>query len=316
MQRKMLLFTVLALAAILVAGCADLGPQATPVPPTKTPKPTFTATPDWTPTPVVFATATPEPPTATPEPEFTATPEATPTETPNPTARLTANQAVNVRSGPGTNYTTIGSLSAGQTFEITGKNPAGDWLEFQFDGRQGWVKSSLVTVSGDMNTVQVAQNIPAPPTARPTARPQPTSPPAQPTAVPVAQYPWSYVSGSAQGAPQCGVVHFDGQVQYKNGSPQNGVCIYLDYYGPRTIKFSGGGGAGDGNWSFAPCGSEACNGPIKIYVVECPANVPGAGLTLEGGSPPAPKSDVFSVTITDKCQQGQWTNIVFRNTQQ
>lgn len=236
MQRKMLLFTVLALAAILVAGCADLGPQATPVPPTKTPKPTFTATPDWTPTPVVFATATPEPPTATPEPEFTATPEATPTETPNPTARLTANQAVNVRSGPGTNYTTIGSLSAGQTFEITGKNPAGDWLEFQFDGRQGWVKSSLVTVSGDMNTVQVAQNIPAAPTARPTARPQATATPA-PTAAPAKRYEFNIALVQAC-EPQAAGNWFSGTV-YKNGTAYNGARVVFSY-------------AADGPWVTEP----------------------------------------------------------------
>ena len=176
MQRKMFLFIVLALAAALMAGCAQIGPQATPVPPTKTPKPTFTSTPDWTPTPLVFPTATPLPPTATPE--ATATPEVPPTETPNPTARLSASQAVNVRSGPGTNYAAIGKLAVGQSYEITGKNQAGDWLQFQFDGQQGWAISNLVTISGDLNTVQVAQNIPAAPparpVARPTARPQPT----------------------------------------------------------------------------------------------------------------------------------------------
>ena len=122
--------------------------------------------------------------------------------------------------------------------------------------------------------------------------------------------------GAIRGAPQCGIVHFDGQVQYKNGTPQNGVCIYLDYYGPRTIKFSGGGGSGDGNWSFSPCGPGDCKGPFEIYVVECPGDVPGAGLTLEGGSPPAPRSNKFTATVSDKCQEGQWTNIIFKNTRE
>ncbi len=228
MQRKMSLFIALTLAATLVAGCAQLGPQATPVPPTKTPKPTFTATPDWTPTPVVFATATPEPPTPTPEPEFTATPEVPPTETPNPTARLSASQAVNVRSGPGTNYAAIGKLAVGQSYEITGKNQGGDWLQFQFDGRQGWVLSSLVTTSGDLNSVQVAQNIPAAPvqpTARPRATAAPTAVPA--TAVPARRYEFN-VALVQSCEPQAAGNWFSGTV-YKNGSAYNGARVVFSY---------------------------------------------------------------------------------------
>jgi hypothetical protein len=93
-------------------------------------------------------------------------------------SRLTANATVNVRSGPGTNYARIGQLKAGQSFDITGKNPAGDWWQFDFNGRSGWVLKELVRASGG-ERVQVAANIAPPPTAaprptaRPTARPQP-----------------------------------------------------------------------------------------------------------------------------------------------
>jgi uncharacterized protein YraI len=331
MRPKSLLLAALILVVAGASGCTSIGPQPTPVAPTKTPKPTFTPTPDWTPTPVVFATAapveaaTPAQPDATAESDATVTPAAEPpTATPNTVARLTATQTVNVRRGPGTNYPVIGRLDAGQAYPVTGKNARGDWYQFDLNGQPGWVIANLVSISSDPTAIQVAQNIPAVPTARPTARPQPrpTSPPApapqpQPAPQPAEpQYPWMYQSGSARGAPQCGTVHFDGQVQYRNGTPQNGVCIYLDYYGPRTIKFSGGGGSGDGNWSFSPCGPGDCKGPFEIYVVECPANVPGAGLTLEGGSPPPPRSNKFTATVTDKCQQGQWTNIIFKNTQE
>jgi len=330
MQSKSLLLVTLILVVAVVAGCTSIGPQPTPVAPTKTPKPTFTLTPDWTPTPVVFATAAPvaAAPTAeaaTPaQPEATAEPTATeaPTAESNTVVRLTATQTVNVRRGPGTNYPVIGRLSAGQAFPVTGKNARGDWYQFDLDGKPAWVIANLVNISSDPATIQVAQNIPAVPTARPTARPQPrpTSPPAPPPAQPqppaAPQYDWALQAGAVRGDPQCGTVHFDGQVQYKNGTPQNGVCVYIDYYGPRTIKFSGGGGSGDGNWSFSPCGPGDCKGPFEIYVVECPGNVPGAGLTLEGGSPPAPRSNKFTATITNKCQQGQWTNIIFKNTKE
>lgn len=315
MFRKYLVLSIAIMVVALAAGCASVAPEPAPVPPTKTPKPTFTPTPDWTPTSVVFPTFTPVEPTATPEPTATEVP---PTETPVPEARLTASQNVNVRSGPSTAYPAIGRLGAGESFVVTGRNSAGDWLQFDFNGRTGWVTTSLVTVTGAMDIVQVAQ-APALPTAppRPTARPQPTSPPAPPPPTAAPSKPWMYVSGSAIPAPQCGVVSFEGQVQYRDGSPQNGVCVYLGYYGPRTIKFSGGGGKGNGNWGFSPCGQSACTGPVEIYVVQCPGSVPEAGLTLDPGSPaPAPVSDVFSVTVTDKCVTGQWTNIVFRSTQQ
>ena len=182
------------LLAVALSSCitprAARGPVTTPVP-TKTLRPTFTHTPaqpTLTSAPTVApATATPETPIATPEP-----PTAVPSPTPE-VSRLTAPAVVNVRSGPGTNYAQIGRLQAGQSFVITGKNPAGDWWQFDFNGRSGWVLSELVRASGG-ERVQVAANIAPPPTAaprptarpvaRPTARPQPQPQPPQPLLLP------------------------------------------------------------------------------------------------------------------------------------
>ncbi len=168
-------------------------PAGTPIP-TKTLRPTFTNTPaqpTLTPAPIVaLATATPEAPTVTPEPTVAPEPTA-PADTPTPeVSRLTANAVVNVRSGPGTNYAQIGRLQAGQSFDITGKNPAGDWWQFDFNGRTGWVLGQLVRASGG-ERVQVAANIAPPPTAapRPTARPV-----AQATARPQPQPPAAVAS--------------------------------------------------------------------------------------------------------------------------
>jgi hypothetical protein len=225
---------------------------------------------------------------------------------------------VNVRSGPGTSYPKLGSLAAGDTYDIVGKNAAGDWLEFVYDGDAAWVTADMVTASGDMGAVEVAQNIPAPPAptrapAKP--RPQPTSPPPPPAPPPAPTFPWMYVSGSAIAAPQCGIPNFSGQVQYQNGSPQNGVCVYIDHYGPRQIKFSGSGGQGDGNWGFSPCGQGDCAGPTTIYLVQCPEGIGDGGINADQiGSPPAPVSDKFTANITDKCTTGQWTNIIFKAT--
>ncbi len=199
-------FWVLIAAAVLaigLAGCSTArvarGPANTPVP-TKTLRPTFTATvpePTLTPSPTTAqpvsadqapaASATPEGPTATAEPP---TPEPSPTAEP---AAFTVNSAsLNVRSGPGTAFGVIGRLTNGQSFPITGKNRDGSWWQFDYNGRTGWVAGSNVSVrSGD--TVEVAQNIPVAPTAapRPTARPaapRPAQPQPQPQPQVVTKY--------------------------------------------------------------------------------------------------------------------------------
>ena len=329
MLHRRWIFPLLALTVLLVL--AACGGQPTPEPtPARQAKPTFTPTPQGqlpnavlfeTPVnPTAAATEVAALPTRTPTPTElppSPTPEpATPTATPQP-GSVYANQAVNVRSGPGTSYGRIGSMAAGQRYPITGKNAAGDWWQIDFNGQQGWVVGSLVSTEGALDGVQVASAA-APPPPRPTSPPPPpaaTPVPAGPPPTAVPQYGWIYVEGSALAAPQCGVPHFEGQAQYANGGAENGVCILIDYYGPRQIKFSGGGGAGNGNWGFAPCADGACNGPFKLYVVECPANVPDAGLSISPGQgAPPPQSSIFTATITDKCTTGQWSNIIFKRT--
>ncbi len=179
----------LAIILVIVAGCGGNRPQrgsvGTPAP-VKTLRPTFTYTPSK-PT-AIPPTATPEvPPTPTAEPA-SPTPEL-PTVTPTPEAATftVTGTTVNVRGGPGTNYARVGRLSAGQTLEITGKNPAGDWWQFNFNGQPAWVVGNLVSATNTGN-VQVAAAIPAPPPTakpRPTARPAPTQQPAQPAPQPV-----------------------------------------------------------------------------------------------------------------------------------
>ena len=267
MRSRSLLLAMLVLLTA-AAGCTSIGPQPTPVAPTKTPKPTFTATPDWTPTPVVFATAAlvAAVPTAEPaapaQPDTTAEPAAVeaptaepPTATPNAVARLTATQTVNIRRGPGTNYPVLGRLSAGQAYPVTGKNARGDWYQFDFDGQPGWVIANLVNVSGDPATVQVAQNIPAAPTARPTARPvarpQPTAVPAQPqpTAAPARRYEFN-IALLQKCYPNAGVTYVEGTV-YKNGQPVNGNMVAFSYApdGPVVASIQAGPHAGYPGWS-------------------------------------------------------------------
>lgn len=301
MSRKFIVLSLAIVVVALAAGCAPIAPEPSPVPPTKTPKPTFTPTPDWTPTSIVFPTAT-----ASPTPEATATTE--PTETPILPAQLTADQNVNVRSGPGTAYPSIGQLTAGQSFEITGINDAGDWLKFDYNGREGWVTSTLVSTSGDMNDVEVAVAPPLPtapprPTARPrpaqpTAVPQPAAPP-PPAAPPAPSYPFSYVQGSAVCEPNAGTTYFNGYVRYRNNSPRNGVCVHIAFFGPRQTKCSGCGGVGDGVWGFSPFGgSQPPPGTtVEIYVVGC-SGVPQGGQDQSTGfGDLTPMSEKFVRTL-------------------
>jgi predicted Ser/Thr protein kinase len=121
------------------------------------------------------ATPTPQP-TATPRQEATAlpTPTSVPAQETGPTLTLRSGpDAVNLRSGPGTAYPKIGQLKPGLQYPITGRNAAGDWLQFTFNGQPAWVSKEFVSLTGDAASVSEAQAASAPLTA-----PPPTSPPA------------------------------------------------------------------------------------------------------------------------------------------
>jgi hypothetical protein len=318
MRRNLIILVTFVCAMLAIAGCAQSSQKATPLPPTKTPKPTFTPTPNVSPTPLVLATATkPQAaPAATAAAPATVAPTAIP-PTAAPTAapaapKLTTSQNVNVRSGPGTNYNRLGELDAGQTFDITGKNPAGDWYQFSYNGQPGWVRQDFVTLSGEAGGVKVAENIPAlPPTARPAPPPQPTAVPA-PTAVPpppAPSYPFNLIKGVERCDPNAGNTYFNGFVRSRDNAPLNGVCVHVAFFGPRQTKCSGCGGVGDGVWGFSPFGGPAPRGTtVEIFIVSCD-NVPESGQNEGTGfSNLTPISDKWVRTIGDS---EQCTGITF-----
>jgi hypothetical protein len=229
------IWTIVALMILLgaTAGCSgDKANQAPAGPPpvVKTLRPTFTST--VTKKPTLASTPTPAKPTATPQPPATTAPPPT---APPPTAekaQLSPNSGtVNVRSGPGTNYARIGEASQGQTFEITGKNPGGDWWQINFNGQPAWVFGGMVTANAAAGNVQVAQNIPAapPPPApapapKPAAAPAPTSPPAP-----------TFSFGATGMTPRINTNPY--LIVYCKVSPDNVTGI------PGAIQISGPGGA-------------------------------------------------------------------------
>lgn len=68
----------------------------------------------------------------------------------------TSNYLVNVRSGPGTQYTTLGKARQGDALDITGKLADGTWLRVNFTGQEAWVLASLFNVSGNLTTTPEA----------------------------------------------------------------------------------------------------------------------------------------------------------------
>jgi len=70
--------------------------------------------------------------------------------------------AVNVRSGPGTNYDVIGQLPVGAQRTVTGRTATNDWWQFAFNGKPGWVSNQVVTVNGRASIVAVAAIPPTP----------------------------------------------------------------------------------------------------------------------------------------------------------
>ena len=117
-------------------------------------------------------------PTATVLP--TALPSASPTT--NPTSGCTlvsaGGQAINVRSGPGTGYSIIGTLSPGVDAPVIGRLVDNSWFQVNLGGLIGWVSATVVTLGENCAGIAVVQPPPLPPTvAPPTAGFTPTDRP-------------------------------------------------------------------------------------------------------------------------------------------
>ena len=130
-------------------------PTRTPVPP---PPPTNTPAP---PPPPTNTPAPPPPATNTPalSPTATGTPMSpTPSTTPVATTRsptVTIATDTSVYSGPGLDYAIVGSLAAGDTAPVVGRNTDSSWWQILFQRGEAWIPDSAVTTSPRANTVPV-----------------------------------------------------------------------------------------------------------------------------------------------------------------
>ncbi|MBI1876876.1 MAG: SH3 domain-containing protein [Chloroflexi bacterium] len=226
---------------------SDFGPKRA----TRTPAPTFTPAPAQ-PLSIIIPTPTPVPlvptPTATrvlaPDNANATQPEEANSESDVAAAQaavepqLVAPGAVNIRSGPGTNYTVIGSLNANAPVRVIGRNPDTSWWQIEItDGSIGWVASSVVSASNTDSVPAVAAP-PSPIAAAPAAavaQPAADAPPPAPEK-PKYQYEptgW-YDDGNA------GLTRFLGDIKDVNGNPVNGVFVQAKCGNFSVISFPSG----------------------------------------------------------------------------
>ncbi|MBC7870899.1 MAG: SH3 domain-containing protein [Chitinophagaceae bacterium] len=126
------------------------------------------------------------PPQPTDEPEPTEVPASATPDVPMALVNPNASAGINVRSGPGTNFNSLGTLASGATAEMLGINLTREWYKIRFGPGEGWVFAQLITPQGDISgfTPEAGPATPVPP--------PPTAVPA--TAVPLATVPVATVA--------------------------------------------------------------------------------------------------------------------------
>jgi len=166
--RRMLLVSVLVLAIlacnfpVAVLSTQDPGAAFTAAAQTVAVAVNQTLVPSFTPqsfTPVSLDTFTPLPtltPTLSPTPNSTATPSV-------PLISVTVD--TNCRSGPGKIYDYLGGLFVGQTAEVYGKNPSGDYFYIHLPENSSiycWVTGQYATIVGNASILPIFTPPPTP----------------------------------------------------------------------------------------------------------------------------------------------------------
>lgn len=109
----------------------------------------------------------------------------------DPTCRALVNTALNLRTGPGTNYQRITVLGAGTLVPVTGRIGSNQWWQVRSGVNIGWVAAEFTTLYGTLcSTIPIVAPPPSPtttpatPTHTPTLFPTNTSIPQPPTSTP------------------------------------------------------------------------------------------------------------------------------------
>jgi len=148
---------------------------------------------------------------------------------------LVAPGAVNIRSGPGLNFTVIGTLNADTVASIVGRNADSSWWQIKISGDDtGWVSNAVVSAS-NIDGVPETQAPAAPVAAAPAPQPASSSQAPAP-AKPKYQYePTGWYDDT-----NYGLTRFLGDIQDVNGSPVNGVFVEARCGTYSTISYPSG----------------------------------------------------------------------------
>jgi uncharacterized protein YraI len=82
-------------------------------------------------------------------------------ENPGAGAVAIAQQQLNVRSGPGTGFNSLGTLNPQDVVRLTGKDPNGAWLQIDFPSGpegKGWISAAFVQAQGAENLPIIAES--------------------------------------------------------------------------------------------------------------------------------------------------------------
>jgi uncharacterized protein YraI len=70
---------------------------------------------------------------------------------------VTTYRRVNVRSGPGSEYLSVGNLEAGSTADVTGRSNDNEWLRIDFGDTSGWVAFFVVSLTGSLDNIEIVE---------------------------------------------------------------------------------------------------------------------------------------------------------------
>ena len=130
--------------SLVLAGCGSPAAEPPPTAP-PSPAPSPTAHPTSTPPPSPTPTLSPTPSPTAPPPTLTRTPTAT--LTPIVFGEIRSRQRVNVRKGPGVDFSTFETLPSGSEVQVIGQNEDGTWHSIKLDnGDEGWVRADLLFI--------------------------------------------------------------------------------------------------------------------------------------------------------------------------
>ena len=82
----------------------------------------------------------------------------------------TANGGANLRGGPGTNYAVVGGVEIGEALTINARNNDGSWFQL---ASGAWIAAFLVNDAPSIDSIDVAANIPEPPSTNTSVQTQP-----------------------------------------------------------------------------------------------------------------------------------------------